>query len=113
MPGNIDSVYSRGTHKLIKEGAKLVEDINDIFQELGPLAEIFSDGDTETTTDPRSLSLNSQEKKIFSLLSSSPRDIDEIIQTTGLPSSVVSSTLMILEIKKLVKQLSGKRFVKA
>ena len=113
MPGNIDSVYSRGTHKLIKEGAKLVEDINDIIQELGPLAEIFSDGDTETTTDPRSLSLNSQEKKIFSLLSSSPRDIDEIIQTTGLPSSVVSSTLMILEIKKLVKQLSGKRFVKA
>ena len=113
VPGNIDSVYSRGNHKLIKEGAKLVEDINDIIQELGPLAEIFSDSDTETTIDPRSLSLNSQEKKIFSLLSSSPRDIEEIIQTTDLPSSVVSSTLMILEIKKLVRQLSGKRFVKA
>ncbi|NUN23250.1 MAG: DNA-protecting protein DprA, partial [Candidatus Jettenia caeni] len=40
-------------------------------------------------------------------------DIEEIIQITGLPTSVVSSTLMILEIKKLIKQLSGKRFVKA
>ena len=35
IPGNIDNIYSRGTHKLIKEGAKLVEDIADIIQELG------------------------------------------------------------------------------
>lgn len=113
IPGNIDNIYSRGTHKLIKEGAKLVEDINDIIHELGPVAESLNASDTQTTTDPRSLSLNSQEKKIFSLLSSSPKDIDEIIQLAGLPTSVVTSTLMILEIKKLVKQLSGKRFVKS
>lgn len=113
VPGNIDSIYSRGTHKLIKEGAKLVEDISDIIQELGPVAEALDIADTYVTNDPRSLSLNSQEKKIFSLLSSSPKDIDEIIRVAQLPTSVVSSTLMILEIKKLVKQLSGKRFVKA
>jgi DNA processing protein len=69
--------------------------------------------DAPITNDPRSLSLNSQEKKIFSLLSSSPKDIDEIIRITKLPTSVVSSTLLILEIRKVVKQLSGKRFVKA
>ncbi len=113
VPGNIDNIYSRGTHKLIKEGAKLVEDISDIIQELGPVAEALDIADTPVTNDPRSLSLNSQEKKIFSLLSSSPKDIDEIIRIAQLPTSVVSSTLMILEIKKLVKQLSGKRFVKA
>lgn len=113
VPGNIDNIYSRGTHKLIKEGAKLVEDITDIIQELGPLAETLRTSDESATNDPRSLSLNSQEKKIFSLLSSSPKDIDEIIRIAKLPTSVVSSTLMILEIKKLVKQLSGKRFVKA
>ena len=113
IPGNIDNIYSRGTHKLIKEGAKLVEDITDIIQELGPVAEILNTCDAPPTNDPRSLSLNSQEKKIFSLLSSSPKDIDEIIQLAGLPTSVVTSTLMILEIKKLVKQLSGKRFVKS
>ena len=113
IPGNIDNIYSRGTHKLIKEGAKLVEDITDILQELGPVAEALNTCDAPATNDPRSLSLNSQEKKIFSLLSSSPKDIDEIIQLAGLPTSVVTSTLMILEIKKLVKQLSGKRFVKS
>lgn len=113
IPGNIDNIYSRGTHKLIKEGAKLVEDVTDIIQELGPIAEFLNSCDESETSDPRSLSLNSQEKKIFSLLSSSPKDIEEIIQITGLPTSVISSTLMILEIKKLIKQLSGKRFVKA
>jgi len=113
IPGNIDNIYSRGTHKLIKEGAKLVEDVTDVIQELGPVAESLNTSDTQMTNDPRSLSLNSQEKKIFSLLSSNPKDIDEIIQLAGLPTSVVTSTLMILEIKKLVKQLSGKRFVKS
>ncbi|MBI5307954.1 MAG: DNA-protecting protein DprA [Planctomycetes bacterium] len=113
IPGNIDNVYSRGSHKLIKEGAKLVEDVNDIIQELGTIGEVLNSCDEPETKDSRSTTLNSQEKKIFSLLSSSPLDIDEIIQITGLPTSVVSSTLMILEIRKLVKQLSGKRFVKA
>lgn len=113
IPGNIDNVYSRGSHKLIKEGAKLVEDVSDIVQELGPVGEALNECGEPEVKDPRSITLNSQEKKIFSLLSSSPIDIDEIIQTTGLPTSVVSSTLMILEIRKLVKQLSGKRFVKA
>lgn len=113
IPGNIDNVCSRGTHKLIKEGAKLVEDIADIIQELGPIAEILNFSDTPATDDPKSLLLNTHEKKIFSLLSSSPRDIDDIIQVSGLPTSVVSSTLMILEIKKFAKQLTGKRFVKA
>lgn len=113
IPGNIDNLYSRGTHKLIKEGAKLVEEISDIIQELGPLAEVLSDDEASVANDPRDLVLNSQEKKIFSLLSSSPKDIDEIIRITKLPTSVVTSTLLILEIKKLAKQLSGKRFVKA
>jgi len=113
IPGNIDSNYSRGTNKLIKEGAKLVEDINDIVEELGPLAEAIYIKDNIKVEDIRSLSLNSQENKIFSLLSSTPKAIDEITTESGLPVSNVSSILMILEVKRLVKQLSGKRFVKA
>jgi len=114
LPGNVDSLYSQGTNKLIKEGAKLTEDITDIIQELGHVADsLCPAGEDAALNDPRDLLLNSHEKKIFSLLSSAPIYIDEIIQSTKLPSSIVSSTLMILEIKKLVKQLSGKRFVKA
>ncbi len=112
VPGQVDSPYSRGTHKLLKEGAKLVEDAGDIIEELGPLAETLSVDGKEEIRDPRSLALNSQEKKIFSLLSSQPKTIDEITEESQLPASNVASTLMILEIRKLAKQLSGKRFVK-
>jgi DNA processing protein len=112
VPGNIDSPYSRGTHKLIKEGAKLVESVDDIIEELGPLAETLKTPEGQNIEDPRSLALNKQEKEIFAVLSSSPMSIDEITVVAGLPSSNVASTLMVLEIKKLVKQLAGKRFVK-
>lgn len=113
VPGQVDNPYSRGTHRLLKEGAKLVEDVSDIIEELGPLAETLNIGEEEGVQDPRSLTLNSQEKKIFSLLSSRPKTIDEITEESQLPAPNVASTLMILEIRKLVKQLSGKRFVKA
>lgn len=113
VPGQVDSPYSRGTNRLLKEGAKLVEDLNDIIEELGPLAETLSIDEKEDIQDPRSLALNSQEKKLFSLLSSRPKTIDEITEESQLPAANVASTLMILEIRKLVKQLSGKRFVKA
>ncbi|HLG31061.1 MAG TPA: DNA-processing protein DprA [Candidatus Brocadiales bacterium] len=112
VPGNIDNPYSRGTHKLIKEGAKLVECVDDIIEELGPLAETLRTPEGQSIEDPRSLALNEQEKKIFSVLSSNPMGIDEVTAVTGLSPSSVASTLMILEIKKLIKQLAGKRFVK-
>ncbi|MDR4498313.1 MAG: DNA-processing protein DprA [Candidatus Scalindua sp.] len=113
LPGNIDSNYSRGTNRLIKEGAKLVEEINDITEELGPLAETLHISDNKKIEDMRSLTLNAQENKIFSLLSSTPKNIDEITIESGIPVSNVTSILLILEVRKLVKQLSGNRFVKA
>lgn len=112
VPGPVDSAYSKGTHRLIKEGAKLVESADDIIEELGPLSESLKTRNGVEVIDPRSLRLNGQEAKIFSSLSNFPLGIDDIISDTKLPASVVASTLTILEIKKAVKQLSGKRFVK-
>ncbi|MEE8596419.1 MAG: hypothetical protein V3T09_01250, partial [bacterium] len=76
-------------------------------------AETIHINDDRKIEDVRSLTLNSQENKIFTLLSSTPKTIDEITTKTNLPPSNVASTLMILEVKRLVKQLSGKRFVKS
>ncbi|MCP5003877.1 MAG: DNA-protecting protein DprA [Planctomycetes bacterium] len=112
IPGNIDNNYSKGTNKLIKEGAKLVEEINDIIEEFGPLSESLHISDNRKVEDIRSLTLNSQENKIFSQLSSTPKTIDEITVKSGLRVSNVTSILLILEVRKLVKQLSGNRFVK-
>ncbi len=113
VPGNIDNNYSKGTNKLIKDGAKLVEEINDIIEELGPLAEALNINDNKRVEDMRSLTLNTQENKIFSLLSSTPKNIDEITIQSGIPVSNVTSILLILEVRNLVKQLSGNRFVKS
>lgn len=127
LPGQIDSPSSRGTHKLIKEGAKLVEDVSDILEELGPLGEGLAvkestpeglgatDGPQPSVSSLQSYgnrNLNPNEEKILSLLSSHPKTIDEITEASGLPTHVVSSNLTMLELKKLVKQLAGKRFVK-
>jgi DNA processing protein len=127
LPGQIDSPSSRGTHKLIKEGAKLVEDVSDILEELGPLGEGLAvkestpEGLGDTDSPQPSVSslqssgnrnLNPNEEKILSLLSSHPKTIDEITEASGLPTHVVSSNLTMLELKRLVKQLAGKRFVK-
>ena len=113
VPGPIDSPYSRGPHHLIKDGAKLVESPRDVIEELGPLSEVVTTEDGDEIGDPRVLALNTQEAKVFAAASAAPKTIDEITREADVPPAAAASTLMILEVKGLVKQLSGKRFVKA
>jgi DNA processing protein len=112
VPGPIDSVTSRGTHRLIKDGAKLVERVEDVIEELGPLAEVLAPLAEEEKRQTGSL--KPEEAKILEALSpSEPKSIEEIIGKTGLSAQAASSVLMVLELKKLVRQLTGKRFVRA
>ena len=113
LPGQVDSPLNRGSHALIKDGAKLVEDVDDIIKELGPLSRTVVAESGEVYDDPRLLSMNQKEAQVYSVLSSTPQAIDDIITALRLPASEVSSTLTVLEIKRFVKQLSGKRFVRA
>lgn len=112
LPGPVDSPMSQGTNHLIKQGAKLVTNSDDVVDELGPLAELIERPDDEPLEDVRELTLNQRERQIFNSLSHQPKHIDQIIRDTGLPVSVVASTLTILEIKRFVQQLAGKNFVK-
>jgi len=112
VPGPIDSTTSRGTHRLIKDGAKLVERVEDVIEELGPLAEVLTPVPQEEK--PGARGLKPEEEKILEVLSpSEPKSIEDIIAETGLTAQAASSVLMVLELRKLVKQLAGKRFVKA
>lgn len=105
IPGNINARTSKGANQLIKEGAKLVAGVDDILEELGmagsPLAH---------QPPPQ---LEGEEAIIFALLCSEPLHVDKIIRQTKYSSSQVLSTLLSLELKGLVKQLSGKQFVRA
>ena len=112
VPGQADSPQSRGTHALLKDGAKLVESVEDVISELGPLGVSISTVSEETVDNPRALTLSGNEKRVFSALGSRPLNIDEVAKAVRLPIPAISSTLMVLEIRGLVRQLPGKRFVR-
>lgn len=110
VPGNVDSPWSKGTNRLIKEGAKLVMDPEDIIEEVLPQYEAPSKSEADSLAEPEDISREG--RAIFALLEASPVPIDSLIQKTGYPSGQVSSLLLDLELKGLVKQLPGKMFKK-
>ena len=113
VPGRIDSPRSKGCHELIKKGAKLCEGAEDILSEFEYLfpASNRPPAPNETGVLP-ALELSGNEQKVFETLQREEVSIDEVIQHSGLPSSAVSVALLSLEMKRLVKQLPGKMFVR-
>jgi len=113
VPGPADSPISAGANELIKDGAKLTTSLDDITRELGVLEDAVSLPDADNLTDFRALALNDVERRVFQALDTDGLTIDDIIEKTGLHAQSVSATLMILEMKRLVTELAGKRFVKS
>jgi DNA processing protein len=105
IPGNINSGASRGTNRLIKEGAKLVECVEDILEELPHRPA------TAVGAEPApAFSLTPREAAVYTLLAEAPRHIDEVIVKSGLTVGDVSAILLALELKGAVMQLPGKVF---
>lgn len=113
VPGRIDSPQSKGCHDLIKKGAKLCEGAEDVLSEFEYLfpASNRPPSPGETGTLP-ALELPENEQKIYAVLSKEEMSMDEVIRQSGLPASTVSVALLSLEMKRLVKQLPGKLFVR-
>lgn len=122
VPGVIDSPGSKGTHKLLKQGAKLVENVTDIFEEILPQAQLHFDASgapaTRTGTLPerepggeKELPLLSAcESALLEALSRGPLDVDTIISRTGLQAGEALGILTGLELRGQVAQLPGKMF---
>src|ERR1017187_10459174 len=113
VPGRIDSPRSKGCHDLIKKGAKLCEGVEDILSEF----EYLFPGSNRPTSPGETgglpaLELSESEQKVYDALDDEERSIDEVIRKSGLPSSAVSVALLSLEMKRVVKQLPGKLFVR-
>ena len=113
VPGRIDSPRSKGCHELIKKGAKLCEGAEDILSEFEYLFPPSNRpaGASETGTLP-ALLLSENEQKAYDALCNEESSIDEVIRRSGLPASGVSVALLGLEMKRLVRQLPGKMFIK-
>ena len=110
VPGNVGGASSQGTHRLIKEGAKLVESSEDILDELLPQWRKEKEADRET--ERAGPDLSNEESALFELLTETPLHIDGIIRESRLEPGRVSSLLLNLELKGLVLQWPGKCFSK-
>ena len=113
VPGRIDSPRSKGCHELIKKGAKLCEGAEDILSEFEYLFPPSNrpPAPNETGVLP-AIELSENEQKAYEALAEEETSIDEVIRKSGLPSSAVSVALLSLEMKRMIRQLPGKLFVK-
>ncbi len=123
VPGKIDSPLSKGTHQLIKQGAKLIESVEDVMEALGYIGQQLQDHVTAATAkasekietslfDVSRLNLTDSEKKIYDHLDKEPSHIDQIIMETNLPPGIINAGLISLRLKGLIKQLPGNLFLK-
>ncbi len=118
VPGNVTQPVSFAPNLLIKQGAKLVTNAEDVIEELPTPVRAALVQAEQPEAEQRNLlaaaSLNGSEKKLYELLSADePKPIDDIVERSGLNSSEVLATLFNLEMKGIIRQLPGKQFSKA
>lgn len=108
VPGNITSAYSKGTNELIKQGAKLVADINDILEEYN-----FREDIKVRINEQLINTLNNDERKLYEMIKDSPRDIEEIIDYIKYPVAKINYLLSSLLLKGLIIRLPGNKYEKS
>jgi DNA processing protein len=107
VPGNMFNRGSRGCNHLIQQGAKLVLGVEDVLEELN-LTMVAQQLELQAVVPE-----NETESLVLSFLSSEPLHVDELVRHTGLPTAQVSSTLALMELKGMVRQVSGMNYVLA
>jgi len=113
VPGPAGAGRSRGPHRLIREGAKLVEDVGDIIEEIAP--QLAADPAFAPSPDPDGASLGTvplgaAAGTILRDLEAGPLQMDEVIDRTGLPPHRVCEVLLEMELQGLLRQLPGNRY---
>ena len=106
VPGNLSSKMSSGTNDLIKSGAHVLTSVDDIFSVLPALKNDYIGPQKRTGED-----LTEGESLVFERLSETPKQIDNLVRECRLTVSDTASYLLSLELRGLVRQLSGKRFI--
>ncbi len=110
VPGHINAPTAHGSNRLIQQGAKLVMDASDILDDLQIL---LPEKQKIPVAAARVIpELSADERRVYDAIHATETPIDQIADGCDLPSATVSSVLLRLELKRLVKQLPGKHFVK-
>ncbi len=107
VPGEAGASRSRGAHRLIRQGAKLVENVDDIVEEIAPQLLRRSGSRSQAV---RALPPDTPEatRKIFALVQENSLQVDQVIERSGLPTAQVLEVLLDLELRGFVSQAPGK-----
>lgn len=112
VPGNINSPNSKGTNRLIKTGAILVENPDSIVHELSASVQDYLESKkTAANNSSETTGLSTLERQVMAVLSQEEKHIDIIIENSRLSPAEVSATLVQLELNGLIRQFEGKLFV--
>ena len=129
IPGRVDNPQSAGPHKLIREGAVLVETLDDILQGLNPLpqeavepglfssfAQMLEDAPASqrepASSEPLPDGLSDRQRSIIAEMGTDPATVDVLIERTALPANVVLQELTFLSLKGRVKRIDGQTYVR-
>ncbi len=134
VPGNIDCAYSRGTNQLIRDGAKIVLEVEDILEEFdyrveayirnnkidkkiqntsSSMASMINIKSNKVNVNPEAKiyrGLSTEEIRIVKIIQKGIHHIDEIIQRSNIPAGEINNVLFMLEMKGVINQLPGKLF---
>jgi DNA processing protein len=108
VPGPVNSRMSQGCNHLIRDGAILIQNAQDVLDHLGPLFESVHIAPDKVVRNPVELKLNEQEQLVLQAIESIPSDIDEVIVRCGLSVSRVLSTVSALEMRGLIRRVGGR-----
>lgn len=125
VPGKVDSPLSKGPHRLVKDGAKLIESVEDVMEALGYVGDQLKEHTAvasrravekvETSlfdAGKLKLKLKGNEQTVYESLGKEPLHVDQIIAETNLPPGAVNASVMSLRLKGLIKQLPGNLFAR-
>ena len=115
VPGSVHSFLSTGCHNLIKQGAKLVNSYHDILEEFQEENKLFSEREKTENRRPTCVNtgeLTDYEQNLLQYISIEPLHIDEITELTALPYGKISEVLLSLELKNMIREIEGKRYIR-
>ena len=114
VPGPIDSRMSRGCHALLRDGARLVQGVDDVLEELGPLCAATTSADGRQVSAPAELRLDDVERRTLAACDAvgagaAAVSIDDVVVASGLATSQVVATIGVLEMRRILRRLPGNR----
>ncbi len=123
VPGKVDSPLSKGPHQLIKQGAKLIESVEDVMEALGYVGDQLRDHTARAAQEASAkaetplfeadrFDLKGHERQIYDSLGKEPMHSDQVIAETSLPAGAVNAALVSLRLKGLIRHLPGNLFAR-